>query len=275
MTRLDFAAVNAAARAAIPRLIAAWVPEGRRHGREWVGRNPRRADRHPGSFSINLDSGRWSDFATGDAGGDFVSLFAFLHGLGQGEAARNLAQELGLDQNETVADVASVAGHSGKNEGRRTNDAGWRALLPVPADAPALTDGAVGRFAPSRAFSPRRSYRYTSAAGDWLGFGRPLRPQGQRCRGSQGVPDHPVLRGSGRPARMAGPRLSRAAALVRPRRSGRPTRCAGHCRRRGEERRSRGPALPGPRRRHQPERVEERQQGGLVTPGGPARRRLA
>ena len=56
--------------------------------------NPTRNDRHPGSFKVNLRSGVWSDFATGDAGGDPISLFAYLNGLSQLEAARSLAQEL-------------------------------------------------------------------------------------------------------------------------------------------------------------------------------------
>ena len=38
---------------------------------------PRRADHRKGSFKINLTTGRWSDFATGDAGGDLVSLAAY------------------------------------------------------------------------------------------------------------------------------------------------------------------------------------------------------
>ena len=48
------------------------VPHGRRLGSEWIARNPTRADRHLGSFKINLRTGRWADFATGDAGGDLI-----------------------------------------------------------------------------------------------------------------------------------------------------------------------------------------------------------
>ncbi len=39
----------------------------------------------------------WSDFATGDRGGDPVSLIAYLDGCGQVEAARHLARVLKLD----------------------------------------------------------------------------------------------------------------------------------------------------------------------------------
>lgn len=94
--RVDFAGVNAAAMGALPYLLQRWLPDGRREGGEWVARNPCRADRKPGSFKVNMTTGRWSDFATGDRGGDPVSLAAFLSGTGQAEAARNLADMLGI-----------------------------------------------------------------------------------------------------------------------------------------------------------------------------------
>ena len=94
--RLDFGVVNAAALRALPILLARWLPDGRVNGREYEARNPNRADRHPGSFRVNLRTGRWSDFATGDRGSDPVSLSAFLFGLTQAEAARRLANMLGI-----------------------------------------------------------------------------------------------------------------------------------------------------------------------------------
>jgi hypothetical protein len=65
-------------------------------GREHVARNPKRHDRQPGSFKVNVVTGRWADFATGDCGGDPVSLAAYLFGLTQAEAARRLAEMLGM-----------------------------------------------------------------------------------------------------------------------------------------------------------------------------------
>jgi hypothetical protein len=53
-------------------------------------------DRRPGSFKINRN-GRWSDFATKDGGGDPISLAAYLAGIGQVEAARELARALGIE----------------------------------------------------------------------------------------------------------------------------------------------------------------------------------
>ncbi len=94
--RLDFDRINRAALAVLPALVARWLPDGHREGGEWVARNPRRADRRPGSFRVNLATGKWADFATGDRGGDVVSLAAYLGGIGQAEAARNLADMLGM-----------------------------------------------------------------------------------------------------------------------------------------------------------------------------------
>lgn len=44
-----------------------------------------------------LRSGRWADFATDDKGGDVISLAAYLSGLSQAEAARELARALGIE----------------------------------------------------------------------------------------------------------------------------------------------------------------------------------
>jgi hypothetical protein len=96
--RAFFDDVNRAALASFSILVARWLPDGRREGNEWTARNPRRADRRPGSFKVNLRTGRWADFATGDKGGDPISLAAYLGGLSQTEAARRLADCLGIRQ---------------------------------------------------------------------------------------------------------------------------------------------------------------------------------
>lgn len=97
MAHIDFDSVNAVALSTLPSLLRRWLPDGHTQGREYIARNPRRADKRPGSFKINIHSGKWSDFATGDAGGDPVSLAAYLAGTGQAEAARNLSEMLGVD----------------------------------------------------------------------------------------------------------------------------------------------------------------------------------
>lgn len=96
MKKIDFDKINDAARASFPAIVSRWLPDGRREGQEWVSLNPLRADRKRGSFKVNLRTGKWSDFATGDCGGDPVSLGAFLHGLSQGDAAARLSDMLGM-----------------------------------------------------------------------------------------------------------------------------------------------------------------------------------
>jgi hypothetical protein len=93
---LDFEGINRAALNVLPVLLMRWVPDGRRRGREWIARNPTRDDRRPGSFSINMQTGRWADFSTGDTGADVINLYAYLRNIGQGDAARELARLLGI-----------------------------------------------------------------------------------------------------------------------------------------------------------------------------------
>ena len=93
---IDFDLINRAALAVLPSLLKRWVPGGTVQGSEFVARNPTRVDRRPGSFKVNIHSGRWADFSSGDKGGDVVSLAAYLAGTGQAEAARSLARMLGL-----------------------------------------------------------------------------------------------------------------------------------------------------------------------------------
>ena len=97
---VDFPAVSRAAVAALPAVLARLIPGGKILGREYTALNPTRADRRPGSFKVNLRTGRWADFATGDKGGDPVSLCAYVEGVSQSEAARRLARMLGLDTRE-------------------------------------------------------------------------------------------------------------------------------------------------------------------------------
>ena len=94
--RVDFRAVNEAALGRLPKLLNRWLPDGVRDGDEYTALNPTRIDRHLGSFRINLRTGRWADFATGDKGTDVISLAAYLAGITQYEAARRLAIMLGL-----------------------------------------------------------------------------------------------------------------------------------------------------------------------------------
>ena len=113
--RIDFAAINDMALAALPSLLRRWLPDGRIEGREYSAINPTRDDHKLGSFKVNLNTGKWADFATGDKGGDPmntgkwadfatgdkggdpISLAAYLAGIGQADTARRVADMLGMN----------------------------------------------------------------------------------------------------------------------------------------------------------------------------------
>jgi len=92
----DFEAISRTALAVLPALLGRWLPGGRFEGNEYIALNPRRADRRPGSFKVNIRTGKWADFACDVTGGDAVSLAAYLSGLSQSDAARRLQAMLGL-----------------------------------------------------------------------------------------------------------------------------------------------------------------------------------
>lgn len=90
----DYRRVSQRALGQIPSLVSKWLPDGRQSGAEWIARNPTRDDRRPGSFKVNMTTGRWGDFATGDGGGDLISLFAYLNRISQSDALRTIETEL-------------------------------------------------------------------------------------------------------------------------------------------------------------------------------------
>jgi hypothetical protein len=95
--RVDFGQVRTASLQSALAICQRILPGGRVVQGEYVVRNPKRADRTPGSFSVNLRTGRWADFATsGDKGGDIISLVAWRFDVTQLEAARRLSSLLSL-----------------------------------------------------------------------------------------------------------------------------------------------------------------------------------
>lgn len=91
---LDFATIHRAALPHLESLCRRWLPGGRRIGQEWTCGSLR--GEAGASCKVNLRTGRWADFASGDKGGDVVSLAAAIHRIPQAEAARNLARMLGI-----------------------------------------------------------------------------------------------------------------------------------------------------------------------------------
>lgn len=119
----NYGQVARAALTAIDAILARWLPGGKRQGHEYIVRNPTRSDDRPGSFSVNCTTGRWSDFATDDKGGDLISLIAYVDRLSQAEACKILGTFLGIATSDRDADHSS-----------RPKPA-WVPLRPIPNDA--------------------------------------------------------------------------------------------------------------------------------------------
>jgi hypothetical protein len=98
--RIAFRLIADAALGRADMIVRRWLSDGRRDGSEWIARNPTRDDRRHGSFKVNLATGKWGDFATGDRGGDLTSLAAYLFKLSQADAALKVADMIGVEPYE-------------------------------------------------------------------------------------------------------------------------------------------------------------------------------
>lgn len=126
--QIDFKALARAALSSADRLVAQWLPGGKRDGHEFKALNPKRADSHLGSFSVNLNTGVWRDFATDDGGGDLISLYAYLFDVKQIDAARSIAEAIGFELNSNKqAERTQPVAASKSSRGQ------WVPVLPVPA----------------------------------------------------------------------------------------------------------------------------------------------
>ncbi|MFN4324912.1 MAG: hypothetical protein ACK4FP_03370 [Azonexus sp.] len=130
---------------------------GKNQGREYLPLNPKRSDHKPGSFTINRDSGAWSDFATGDKGGDLVALAAYVWDCRQGAAAERLGAQYGIAKPN--AQEQHQPGERQAANGRPMQAADAVCLMPIPDDAPPPP------VAHSRHGKPAGRWAYRDAAG--------------------------------------------------------------------------------------------------------------
>lgn len=125
---VDFKAVNERALSCLQSLLGGLLPGGTVSGGEYKAKNPTRADRHEGSFSINLSTGKWKDFADGSHGTDVVGLYAYVKGISQGEAARAIDSDLG-----TIPDRPAESARESQSSKQSGSWVEVRpALVPVP-----------------------------------------------------------------------------------------------------------------------------------------------
>ena len=110
---IDFPALARQLIFRVDTLLAELLPGGRRTGDEYVVVNPLRGDdHHPGSFKVNVRFGVWADFATDAKGGDLISLYAYVHGLRQGEAAHQLIERFDLGNHRSGNGTGRAPDHS-------------------------------------------------------------------------------------------------------------------------------------------------------------------
>lgn len=150
---LDFDAISAAALSAADRLVPGWLSQGKRAGHEWKCGS---LSGEPGdSLSVNLRTGAWADFATEDRGGDLISLLAAVRGIKQGEAAREIARELGMQ-------VQAAEAKAPPEQKQRSSE--WVDAGPWPEDGPPAPKAHVVRG------QPESSWMYRDAHGGVLGY---------------------------------------------------------------------------------------------------------
>ncbi len=93
---IDFPELNVMALSRSSSWLSEIAPDGEIKGKEYVA-----STKHGGaggSFSFNLQTGKWADFATDEKGGDPVSLVASAKNLSRGEAAKWLLDRLGISK---------------------------------------------------------------------------------------------------------------------------------------------------------------------------------
>lgn len=121
-------------------LTREWLPQGSRQGSEWVARNVARGDRASGSFGVSLVTGKWNDFADRNAhGGDLISLYSYLFGCRQVDAAMAIDRRLGLGVFRWgAAPVTPAAEHSAGSRAPDITDEAHRQRLESLAAEKAL-----------------------------------------------------------------------------------------------------------------------------------------
>lgn len=158
---MDFGALSRDLLGNAESLLRQWLPDGKKTGHEYVCGDLSGASGT--SLSINLRTGKWSDFATGDAGGDLISLYAAIHRIDQGQAYRDLGGSVS-DQRPARAPSSPP----------KPETPARVVVIPVP-DSAGVPDFKHPKFG-----TPSSSWRYANQADQLLGFVCRYDPPGER-----------------------------------------------------------------------------------------------
>ncbi|MFW5828625.1 MAG: hypothetical protein ACOCXA_00040 [Planctomycetota bacterium] len=184
---VDFDALNRAALDHIQVLLERWLPGGKQQGHDYCPLNPTRDDRSPGSFQINVTTGAWIDFATDDKGGDIIALYAYINNCSQLEAARAVAEELGINlpsySEEFHFSVEGQPTMTHQNPALNhkpvpPSDSLGDPIMPVPEDVPPLITDHFPLTQPiwipkqqrSRRKTPQHLWPYRDRDGQLIGY---------------------------------------------------------------------------------------------------------
>lgn len=94
MSEIDFQGLAQSLLHRIRELLPEWLPGGKIVGNEYTTANLQGGAGN--SLKININSGKWMDFAEGSKGGDLISLYAAINRISQIEAAKNLQSRIGV-----------------------------------------------------------------------------------------------------------------------------------------------------------------------------------
>lgn len=158
MPKIDFQEIKQRLLLSSDSYVCTWLPDGKKRGREWIATNPQRADSNAGSFSINLDTGVWKDFACGDvSGGDLIDLYAYVQNCDLATAAKALQDMVNLSPPPANAKPKTTTQYT--------------PLRVVSDDAPSAPQK-LGRKigAEWENVTPVERYEYLSAEGKLLGY---------------------------------------------------------------------------------------------------------
>ena len=139
---IQFGPLRKALLANAEHLVPMWLPGGQFDGPEY--RCADLSGGHGHSCSVNVRTGAWADFATGEQGGDLISLYAAIHSLSNAMAAVAVAREekledvAGLVKQASGAAVVPAANPRPAPEpkaDKTREQEEWSTLRPVPANA--------------------------------------------------------------------------------------------------------------------------------------------
>lgn len=134
--KLDFDKINSALLSQHINFLNTILPGGKVEGSQYVVLNPTRVDNTLGSFKIHISKGIWKDFSTNDSGSDPISLYAYINGLSQFDAAKELAKEY------------NIMPMNNKTKKKKEEENKLIQIIPVPEDAskPPIAHPRLGKY---------------------------------------------------------------------------------------------------------------------------------